>query len=97
MFWVINTVYAQQKLMYGTKSHSCTDRIVSIFQYHVRPIPRVKTKAQIEFGTKLGVSLDKGFALIDTFSWNDYHEGGDLVKQVESYKKLHGIIRNWFK
>ena len=90
MFWVINTAYAQQKLMYDTKIHSCTDRIVSIFQPHVRPIPRGKTKAQIEFGSKLGVSLDQGFARINTFSWDAYHEGGDLIKQVESYKELHG-------
>jgi hypothetical protein len=90
MFWIINTAYAQQKLMYDTKTHSCTDRIVSIFQPHVRPIPRGKTKAQIEFGSKLGVSLDKGFARINTFSWDAYHEGGDLIKQVESYKELHG-------
>ena len=90
MFWVINTAYAQQKFMYDTKTHSCTDRIVSIFQPHVRPIPRGKTKAQIEFGSKLGVSLDKGFARINTFSWDAYHEGGDLIKQVESYKELHG-------
>jgi hypothetical protein len=90
MFWVINTAYAQQKLMYDSKTHSCTDRIVSIFQPHVRPIPRGKTKAQIEFGSKLEVSLDKGFARINTFSWDAYHEGGDLIKQVESYKELHG-------
>ena len=90
MFWIINTAYAQQKLMYDTKTHSCTDRIVSIFQPHVRPIPRGKTKAQIEFGSKLGISLDKGFARINTFSWDAYHEGGDLIKQVEFYKELHG-------
>jgi hypothetical protein len=90
MFWVVNTAYAQQKHMYDIKSHSCPDRIVSIFQPHVRPIPRGKTKAQIEFGSKLGVSLDKGYARINTFSWDAYHEGGDLIKQVESYKKLHG-------
>jgi transposase, IS5 family len=90
MFWIINTVYAQQKFMYDTKTHSCPDRIVSIFQPHVRPIPRGKTKAQIEFGSKLGVSLDKGFARINTLSWDAYHEGGDLIRQVESYKELHG-------
>ncbi len=63
---------------------------MSIFQPHVRPIPRGKTKAQIEFGSKLGVSLDKGFARINNFSWNPYHEGSDLIKQVEAYKELHG-------
>ena len=90
MLWIIDTVYAQQKLMYDTKSHSHTDRIVSIYQPHVRPIPRGKIKSKIEFGSKLGVSLDQGFARIDTFSWDAYNEGGDLIKQVEFYKELHG-------
>ncbi len=90
MLWIINIVYAQQRYMYDTKIHSHPDRITSIFQPHVRPIPRGKIKAKIEFGSKLGVSLDQGFTRIDTFSWNAYNEGGDLIKQIESYKKLHG-------
>jgi IS5 family transposase len=90
LLWVIRTVYAQQKYMYDTNTHSCPDRIVSIFQPHVRPIPRGKIKAQIEFGPKLGVSLDKGFTRINTFSWDAYHEAGDLQGQVEAYKEIHG-------
>jgi IS5 family transposase len=90
MFWIINTCYEQQKTMYDDKIHSHPHRIVSIYQPHVRAIPRGKTKSQIEFGSKLGVSLDHGFARIDTFSWDVYNEGGDLVKQVEAYRKLHG-------
>ena len=90
MFWIIRTAYMQQKFMYDTDTHSCPDRIVSIYQPHVRPIPRGKIKAQIEFGPKLGVSLDQGFARINTFSWDAYHEAGDLQKQVEAYKELHG-------
>jgi IS5 family transposase len=90
MLWVINTAYAQQKGMYDANIHSCLNRIVSIYQPHVRPIPRGKTKAQIEFGSKLGVSLDSGFARINTLSWDAYHEGGDLIDQVEAYKKVHG-------
>ena len=90
MFWIINNVYSQQKQMYENNTHSCRDRIVSIFQPHVRPIPRGKTNAQIEFGSKLGVSLDGGFARINTLSWDAYHEAGDLIGQVEAYKNLHG-------
>lgn len=90
MLWIIDIVYSQQKHMYDTKTHSHPDRIVSIFQPHVRPIPRGKLKARIEFGSKLGVSLDQGFARINTFSWNAYNEGGDLKMQVEAYKELHG-------
>jgi hypothetical protein len=90
LMWIIRVVYEQQKQMYDADSHSCTDRIVSIYQPHVRPIPRGKIKSQIEFGAKLGVSLDDGFARINTFSWDAYHEAGDLIKQVEAYKELHG-------
>lgn len=90
MLWVVQTVYGQQKKMYDQRSNSCKDRIVSIYQPYVRPIPRGKAKAKIEFGSKLGVSLDQGLARIDTLSWNAYNESTDLTVQVESYKKLHG-------
>ena len=90
ILFVIRTVYDQQKTMYDNKTNSHPDRIVSIFQPHVRAIPRGKTKSRTEFGSKLGVSLDNGFARIDTFSWDAYHEASDLIKQVESYKELHG-------
>ena len=90
LFWIIRTSYDQQKYMYDTDTHSCSDRIVSIYQPHVRPIPRGKLKSQVEFGAKLGVSLDDGFARINTLSWDAYHEAGDLIKQVEAYKELHG-------
>lgn len=90
LLWIIHTAYEQQKQMYDTNSHSCPDRIVSIYQPHVRSIPRGKIKPQVKFGAKLGVSLDKGFARINTFSRDAYHEAGDLRKQVEAYKELHG-------
>ncbi len=90
MLWVIHTVYKQQKEMYDQKTNSWKDRIVSIFQPHVRPIPRGKAKAKIEFGSKLGVSLDQGYARIDTLSGDVYNESSDLIRQVENYKTLHG-------
>lgn len=76
--------------MYDTNTHSCPDRIVNIYQPHVRPIPRGKISLQIEFGAKLEVSLDDGFTRINSFSRDAYHEAGDLIKQVEEYRALHG-------
>jgi hypothetical protein len=90
MLWVIRTVYLQQQSMYDQKTHSAQDRIVNIFQPYVRPIPRGKIKSKIEFGSKLGVSLDQGFARITTLSWDAYNEAGDLMPQVEQYRDLHG-------
>lgn len=87
---IITTLYQQQREMYDNNTSTCSDRIVSIHQPHVRPIKRGKQNANTEFGSKLGVSLDSGFARIDTLSWDAYNESGDLIKQVTAYRELHG-------
>ncbi len=56
--FVIRTVFEQQKYMYENKTHVCPHRIVSLHQPHARPIVRGKQKAPVEFGAKLGLSLD---------------------------------------
>ena len=88
--WIINTLYQQQKEMYDNKTNTCKNRIVSIHQPHVRPIKRGKQNSNTEFGSKLGASLDDGFARIDTLSWDAYNESSDLPKQVENYNEQHG-------
>lgn len=40
-------MYAQQKQMHSSGTHSCADRIVSIFQPHIRAIVRGKAKAKV--------------------------------------------------
>ncbi|MDD2257136.1 MAG: IS5 family transposase [Bacteroidales bacterium] len=89
-FFVIQHVLAQQEAMFKEKSNSCEDRIVSIHQPHVRPIVRGKAKAKVEFGAKINVSLQEGYARIDRFEWDAYNEGCDLPMQVERYKTLNG-------
>jgi len=88
--WIITTLYEQQREMYNNRTNTCSNRIVSIHQPHVRPIKRGKQNSETEFGSKLGVSLDSGFARIDTLSWDAYNESSDLIKSVESYYQLHG-------
>lgn len=90
LLWVIRTVFEQQNLMYKQNSNRCEHRIVNIYQPHVRPIPRGKARSKTEFGSKLGVSLDNGYARINTFSWEAYNEGVDLKLQVEAYRQMHG-------
>jgi hypothetical protein len=87
---IIKQLYAQQKQMYDKNTNTIKNRIVSVFQPHVRPILRGKEKSRVEFGSKLGASLDNGFVRINTFSWDAYHEGKDLIPQVESYFNIHG-------
>jgi len=90
IYWVIQHIYEQQAQMHKEHTHSIDNRIVNIYQPYVRPIVRGKDKAQVEFGAKLGVSIQNGYSRINTLSWEAYNEGSDLKKQVEAYKKLNG-------
>ena len=89
-FFVVQTLYDQQKQMYQQKVHSVEHRIVSIHQPHVRPIVRGKTNANVEFGAKIQVSLMNGFAFLEDLSWDAFNEGARLIKAVEQYKKRFG-------
>ncbi|MGL5016076.1 MAG: transposase [Bacteroidales bacterium] len=90
-FWVIQLLYDQQKQMYDERKSSCSDRIVSIHQPHVRPIVRGKSKGKVEFGAKIGVCVDNGYSRIDHLSWDAYNESEDLSVHLENYKAQHGF------
>ena len=61
----IRKIYAQQLEMYNGRINRVTDRIVSLYQPHVRPIVRGKERANVEFGSKINVSLINGYSFID--------------------------------
>jgi len=90
-FWITQEVYRQQQEMYDQRSHQIADRIVSVSQPHVRPIVRGKSGKEVEFGAKLSVSLVNGYAHLDRVSWDAYHEGGDLIHQVDNYRDRYGV------
>ena len=87
----IRVLYTQQCEMYDKKTHSVAGRIVSISQPHVRPIIRGKSKAPVEFGAKVSVSLIKGYAFIDRLDWEACNEETTLIPAVESYKERYGF------
>ena len=90
-YWVIQQVYQQQWDMYCHKTHRCDHRIVSISQPYVRPIVRGKQDKPVEFGAKLSVSLTgEGFARVDALRWEAFHEGQDLIAQIEAYRTRYG-------
>ena len=70
----------------------CADRIISIYQPHLRPIVRGKAKAKVEFGAKVGASIVNGYTYVDHLSWDAYNESSDLVTQMELYKKRFGML-----
>lgn len=89
---VIHEVYRQQKRMYDHHERRIDDRIVSVSQPHVRPIKRGKASAATEFGAKVSLSLINGFSFVDRISWDAYNESGDLIGQIEAYRKRFGYF-----
>jgi hypothetical protein len=77
--------------MHQEKSNSCPDRIVSLRQPYVRPMVTGKQQPKTEFGSKLNVLLtENGIAHANVIRWNNYHEGKDLIEQVEYHKERYG-------
>jgi hypothetical protein len=90
-YWIIKECVRQQQQMHDNKTKRCDDRIVSLSQPHVRPIIRGKQNKAVEFGAKLSVSLTaEGIACVDELRWDAFHEGKDLISQVERYRERHG-------
>lgn len=85
-------MYEQQKMMFDNNVRQCADRIISIYQPHLRPIVRGKAKAKVEFGAKVGASIVNGYTYVDHLSWDAYNESADLATQVELYKKRFGVL-----
>ena len=85
-------MFKQQRAMFDEGQRTCADRIVSIFQLHIRPIVRGKAKAMTEFGAKVGASIVDGYTFIDHISWNAYNEGTDLPLQITLYKQRFGCL-----
>ena len=90
-YWVIQHLYQQQRHMHQSHTRRCDHRIVSISQPYVRPIVRGKLNKAVEFGAKLSVSLTgDGLAHVDQLRWEAFHEGQDLVTQVDAYRTRYG-------
>ena len=88
----IMTMYHQQNDMFKSGTHTCPDRILSIFQPHVRAIVRGKAKARTEFGAKIGASVVDGYTFIDHHSWQAYNESADLDPQIQLYQERFGYL-----
>ena len=87
---VIHEVYRQQHEMYTEDKRSIEHRIVSLYQPHVRPMPRGKDRVQTEFGSKQLVMLKDGYTHVQKISWDNFNEGIHLQDCVETYKCIYG-------
>src|SRR5205085_8763136 len=66
------------------------DRIVSIYQPHVRPMPRGKDSRTTEFGSKQLVMQKDGYTHVHRIEWNNFNESTHLQQCVEAYKAIYG-------
>ena len=87
---VISELHRQQTILLYAKTRSIPDRIVNLVQRHVRPIVRGKARAAVEFGAKMSVSVQNGFAFLHRISWDPYNESEDLIPQAKKYKQDYG-------
>ena len=87
---VIHELHRQQQEMYGENKHSIQDRIVSIYQPHVRPMPRGKDRVATEFGSKQLIMQKDGYTYIHSIEWDNFNEGTQLKSCVEIYKEIYG-------
>lgn len=91
LFWVIQELYRQQRIMHDTETHSIPDRIVNLRQPNVRPIVRGKLGRDTEFGSKMSCSLVGKYVYLDHLDWNAFNESQDLIDQVEKYHDRFGF------
>jgi IS5 family transposase len=83
-------VVRQQTILDHADSRSIPDRIVSLFQSHIRPIVRGKARCNVVFVAKISISVTgKGFTFLDRLSYVPYNEGEDLKAQAIAYRR-HG-------
>jgi IS5 family transposase len=88
---VVSELVRQQTILNHADSRSIPDRIVSLFQSHIRPIVRGKTRCNVEFGAKISISVTgEGFTFLDRLSYDPYNEGEDLKAQAMAYRRRHG-------
>lgn len=56
----------------------------------VLPMMPGKAGSNVEFGSKIDVSLHNGFARIERLDWNNYHQAETLSKAAEIIKPQYG-------
>ena len=87
---VIVALYEQQEAMLCSGEHRVPNRIVSLSQYWVRPIVRGKQRSDVEFGSKVEMSVVDGYLRVEDLKWNAFNEGATLIDSTESFRRAYG-------
>jgi IS5 family transposase len=85
---VVSELGRQQTILYHSDSRSIADRIVSLYQAHIRPIVRGKARRNVELGAKISIPVTgDGFTSRDRLSYAPYNEEDDLKSQARAYHR----------
>lgn len=76
--------------MLGSGEHRVPNRIVSLSQYWIRPIVRGKQNAEVEFCTKVEMSVTDGFLRVEALRWNAFNESTTLPASIEAFQRAYG-------
>lgn len=87
---VVRKLYEQQVEMYRNKVHSVKDRIVSLHQPWVRPMPRGKEGRATEFGPKAALSLVDGYLFLDRLSSDAFNEASAMETTLDRFVERFG-------
>jgi len=87
---VASKVISQQKDVY--KGLPVKERIVSIFQPHIRPMVRGKYPVEVEFGPKALINLKNDFLFLEDLRFNNVSDVHLLKPSIQGYKERFGSL-----
>ena len=68
---VVSELVRKQSILDYADSRSIPDRLVRLFQMHIRPTVRGKARCDVEFGAKISISvIGEGFTFLDRLSYD---------------------------
>jgi len=79
-------VYFRKRL-----THEILGEINQRDHHHNLRIVRGKTKAPVEFGAKLDISVVDVYTRLEKVSFDAYNEAADLIEIIERYKERTGF------
>lgn len=84
-------MHRQQKDMYDRDERKIEDRIVDLYQPHVRPMKTGKDKGSAESGSRQLGMLKDGFTHVHALCWDAFNVGVLLKQAVEAYPGNYGF------
>ena len=83
-------VLEQHQQLFKDPKAKVKHRVVSLHKPYLRPIKRGKQRKPTEFGAKVQMIQVDGLCIIETFSWEAFHEGIRLEAAIKKHEGMFG-------